>query len=68
MDLKKLFSQNKLRQKARKHSKAKKALNKRNKELEKSRNNFRDKYYKLKNKYDNLEKINKEIEDELKKN
>ena len=68
MELKELFSQNKWRLKARKHSKAKKALNKRNKELENSRNNFRDKYYKLKNKYDTLEKINKEIEDELKKN
>lgn len=68
MDLRQFFSQNKWRQKVKKYSKAKKALNKRNKELEKSRNNFRDKYCKLKNKYDHLEKINKEIETELKKN
>ena len=68
MDLKEIFSKNKWKQKAKERSKEKKALKKRNKELTKSRDNFRNKYYKLTAKYKNLENDKDAIETELKKN
>jgi len=68
MDLKEIFSKNKWKQKAKERSKEKKALKKRNKELTKSRDNFRSKYYKLAEKYQDLENKKYAIETELKKN
>ena len=67
MNLIKLFSKNTWRTAAKKHSRLKRLLKKRNKELTKSRDNFRNKYYKLKKQYEELEKNKKEIEKELKK-
>ena len=67
MGLKIFFSKNKWQAKAKKRSNEKKKLTKRNKELELSRDNYRNKYYKLKEKYEELEKARKDIETELKK-
>ncbi len=67
MDLKKIFSPNKWKLKAKEYYKEKKALKKRNKELIKSRDNFRNKYYELAKKYQNLENDKDAIEAELKK-
>jgi len=67
MDLKKIFAKNKWKQKAVKRSKEKKALNKRIRELADSRDNFREKYYKLSEKCRKLEKEKAPIESESKK-
>ncbi|MCD4747447.1 MAG: hypothetical protein K8R58_14215 [Bacteroidales bacterium] len=68
MDIKNIFTWIKWRLKAIKRAKENNTLRKRIKELKGSRDNFRSKYYDLKNKYEELETTNKEIENELKKN
>ncbi len=67
MNLKNFFLPNKWKAKAKQSTKEKKALKKRVKELSISRDNFRNKYYTLKEEQKKTEKERLFLEKELKK-
>jgi len=68
MNLKKLFSRNIWKEKAKQKAKELNALKKRNKEIIESREEIKLKIEKYKKKNNELEKRNRELEIELKKN